>query len=384
MLRKKNLFKKATAEESAFNVKAAIVTTVDVTAVSGTSNYGQTTNYTANITNLITEPAGAVIDAVLSSVSAPSGQSIAITTTLPVTAVSIIASNNAPTEGFVSTDALSPGAPANAPEETWSIPASSASVNTYSNSLTLITPQSALVPISLVMDVSSGGYTIRDTAGGILSADALLLSQISGTVDYNTGAWDVDFATFDPLTSGTAISANYDYTWYNLNYVLSGNLSLITPVSTLADQSLILSVSSGSYTFYESGGILTEASGLTGTVGTTDGNWAIDFNTGASAVNLVTNGTLASADYMYEYQWNNVTTPITIAHTIADGATLTTLTGKLSAKVTDTNGTASTVSDTFTLSANSVSRDNPWRGRGALPNETTAETRSRFYVEGVI
>ena len=72
---------------------------------------------------------------------------------------------------------------------------------------------------SFTLDVSGGGYTFADDGLGSLSATSILLSEVSGTIDYATGVWAVDFApggnvydTMGTLAGGTTnISGSYNY-----------------------------------------------------------------------------------------------------------------------------------------------------------------------------
>jgi hypothetical protein len=60
-----------------------------------------------------------------------------------------------------------------------------------------------IVSGSITFTVGSA-YTLRDNGQGGLSGS----SGITGTVDYNTGAWTIDFGT-SPVPANTAISASY-------------------------------------------------------------------------------------------------------------------------------------------------------------------------------
>ena len=173
-------------------------------------------------------------------------------------------------------------------------------------------------------------------------------------------------STITPATSG---------------YTDSGTLSLVSGTSAVREFSVSVYVSGG-YTLTDSDGVLS-ADGLpvSGTIVYSSGDWTVDF------INqeILTDGTTLSADYQLAFPSEVITTPIVIRHVVGSNADYTSAaTSMLSGFVQDVNGIAAYTSTVFTLSTDSIPDDNPWRGRGALPGETKAETMSRFMEEGII
>lgn len=168
----------------------------------------------------------------------------------------------------------------------------------------------------------------------------------------------------------------------NSGFTAGDTLALVTAVSAYEFGSLTVDVSSGGYTLTDIGaGILTAASlPVSGTVDAA-GAWTLDFTNQEE----LTNGTIISGDYEVSYLETITSTPIVITHTILDGSPFNgTASGVLSAIVTDPTGVTGFGSISFELSANEIPNNNPWKGRGALPGETTLETTGRFIDEGVI
>lgn len=168
---------------------------------------------------------------------------------------------------------------------------------------------------TFAVDVSGGGYTLADGGVGILSATSL---PVTGTVDYDTGDWTIDFSNQEPLTVGTAISAaDYD----QLLYSISGTLSIASGLSSYNGGSITIDLSSGAHTLTE------QEAGLLGTglassadiVGTIDeaGAWEIDLGT-----RLLTNGTTVSATYSVDFPTSSSSTvaPFVALSTMDNGA----------------------------------------------------------------
>jgi hypothetical protein len=265
--------KKSAFSTSDFQAKALTTGSVNVAAVSGYTNIGSSRNYTATVSTLVSETT-ASLTTVLDSVTASTGNSLSIVTELPiiVTPASVSQSNVELTTLTTETSGL-----------------------TASGTLSLVGGVSSYRDLSLVIDVSGGGYTLNDVGSSVLSADNLQLSAVSGSIVGDT--WTIDFTNQEILTNGTEISATYDIA----------------------------------------------------------------------------------------YPYETVVTDIVIKHSVGpDAPNDGTASAVLSAQSTDTNGIASFTSSTFTLSTDSTPDDNPWNGRGALPGETTLETRGRFIDEGII
>jgi len=176
---------------SDFGILSVTTGSVNVAGVSGTTDIGKSADYTAYVNTLVTE-ASASINAVLASVSASAGNSLSITTTLPVIITASSVSNAIPIEllGTITNET---------------------SGYTASGTLSLVTAASAYLPYSLSMDVSAGGYTLTDSSGiGTLTAAGL---PVSGTI-LTDGSWTIDFTNQELLTVGTEISGSYEVSYY--------------------------------------------------------------------------------------------------------------------------------------------------------------------------
>lgn len=166
----------------------------------------------------------------------------------------------------------------------------------------------------------------------------------------------------------------------------SGTLSVVEGLSAYRPYSISMDVSAGAFTLSEDPDIgvgILSAAGLpvSGTITALSGAWTLDFTN----QEILTDATAITKGYEITYPYEVVSTPIVISHTVVDGSPFNgTAAATLSAQVIDASGTTSANSSTFTLSANTVSNNNIYKGKGALPGETQAETVARFYVEGII
>jgi len=160
--------------------------TLNVSQVSGTTDFGKSADYTAYVTTTVSEVTASLnsvlVDQVLST-----GNTLAIATTLPITLTPETYLTAYPDVDVTTITAGTTG-------------------STATDSITLVESPSAIVAETLQLDVSAGTYVFVNT-GADLFIPGTELSAASGTFVYPT--WEITFGDGTILTEGMEISALY-------------------------------------------------------------------------------------------------------------------------------------------------------------------------------